>query len=85
MDFSQLNSHSPEIRSHLSKAPHVGDPKQENSISLIGTTWTTNFFETNISVGKFFDSYTYLSTSPTCINMRAIFFFHSIQDSKPLE
>ena len=54
MDFSQLNSHSPEIRSHLSKAPRVGDPKQENSIPLIGTTWTTNFVENNVSVGIFF-------------------------------
>ena len=60
MDFSQLNSHSPEIRSHLSKAPHVGDPKQENSISLIGTTWTTNFVENNISMGKIFDTLKYL-------------------------
>ena len=60
MDFSQLNSHSPEIRSHLSKAPHVGDPKQENSIPLIGTTWTTNFVENNITVGKVFRSHIYI-------------------------
>ena len=53
-DFFQIDSHSPEIRSHLSKAPRVGDPKQENSIPLIGTTWTTNFVENNVSVGNFF-------------------------------
>ena len=61
MDFSQLNSHSPEIRSHLSKAPHVGDPKQENSIPLIGTTRTTNFVENNVTVGKSFQvSYVFI-------------------------
>ena len=84
MDFSQLNSHSPEIHSHLSKAPHVGDPKQENSISLIGTTWTTNLVENNITLGTVFRSHTHIYIRSISIKSGDLF-LHSTHDSKPLD